>query len=128
VVSSRSVRLAPLLVGVPCVAAVVVYGELSLPALLAVAGTGAVLAGVGLARRAGEASAPVGPRGLPWLLWLAAAVGWELVTLLDDRLPTVSDLLDPALAVPALRGAATLGWLAFGAWLITRPCDRNEAR
>ncbi len=114
-------RLTSAVVAVPCVAAVVVWGELSLGALLAVGATGALIVGLGLARRSGEAAAPVGRRGLPWLGWLAAAVSWELVTLADDDLPTVSDLADPLLAHPVLRGAATVCWLAAGAWLLARP-------
>ena len=109
-----------------CIAAVTVFGELSTGALLAVGGTGLLVAVLGLARHAGEAAAAVGRRGLPWLVWLAAAVAWEVVTLLDDDLPTVSDLADPLLSHPPVRGAATVGWLVAGAWLITRPGSRPE--
>ena len=121
-------RLTPLVFGVPCVAAVMICGELSTGALIAVGTTGAVLAGVGLARRAGEAAPPVGRRGWPWLVWLAAAVTWEVLTLFDGDLPTLSDLADPVLARPGLRGAATVGWLMAGAWLLARPCHRDESR
>jgi hypothetical protein len=110
---------------VSCAAVVAVAGELSTGALLAVAAAGAVVAAAGLARRAGAAAAPVGRRGLPWLGWLAAAVVWELVTLADDDLPTLSDLADPVLASPVLRGGATLAWLAAGTWLVTRPGPRQ---
>ena len=48
--------LAGLAVGLLCVAAVVVFGELSTGALLAVGGTGVLVAVVGLVRRAGEAA------------------------------------------------------------------------
>jgi hypothetical protein len=113
--------LAGLAVGLPCVAAVVVFGELSTGALLAVGGTGVLVAVVGLARRAGEAALPVGRRGLPWLGWLAAGVAWELLALLDDDVPTLSDLADPVLAHPPVRAAATLAWLIAGAWLLARP-------
>jgi hypothetical protein len=127
----RSFPLAPRLtaaaVAVPCVAAVVVWGELSLGALLAVVTAGVIVVGLGLARRAGEAAPPVGRRGVPWLGWLTAAVAWELVTLADDGVPTVSDLADPLLAHPVLRGAATLAWLAAGAWLLARPGRRRPA-
>jgi hypothetical protein len=127
----RSFPLAPRLtaaaVAVPCVAAVVVWGELSLGAFLAVVTAGVIVVGLGLARRAGEAAPPVGRRGVPWLGWLMAAVAWELVTLADDDVPTVSDLADPLLAHPALRGAATLVWLAAGAWLLARPVPRRLA-
>ena len=82
-------RLTPLAFGVPCVAAVMICGELSTGALLAVGTTGAALAGVGLARRAGAAAPPVGRRGWPWLVWLAAAVTWEVLTLFDGDLPTL---------------------------------------
>ena len=97
------------------------FGESSTGALLAVGSTGVLVAVMGLARRAGEAAPPVGRRGLPWVGWLTAAVAWEVLTLLDDDLPTLSDLADVPLANPLVRGAATLGWLAAGAWLVARP-------
>jgi len=133
VLSSRPGRLAPApagvacVGGVACVAAVVAGGELSLPALVAVAATGAVVAAVALARRSGEAAPPVGRAGMPWLVCLAAAAAWELLTLVDDDLLTLSDLLDPILARPALRGAATVGWLVAGAWLLSRPRHARPA-
>ncbi len=104
-----------------CVIPVVVWGELSAGAALAVGLTGALLMGLGVARRSGAAAAPVGRRGLPWLAWLGAALTLECVTLADDDLPTPSDLADPLLAHPAVRGAATLCWLGAGAWLLARP-------
>jgi hypothetical protein len=110
-----------------CVAAVMAWGELSLGALLAVATAGTIVAGTGLVRRSGEAAPPVGRGGLPWLVWATAAVSWEVITLADDDLPTLSDLTDSALASPALRGAATVCWLAAGAWLLTRPSARSPA-
>ena len=125
--SSRCTRrLTSLAVAVSCVTAVVLFGELSTGALVAVGGTGVLVAVVGLAGRAGEAARPVGRRGLPWLAWLAVAVAWELLTLLDDDLPTLSDLADPGLAYAPVRGAATVGWLVGGAWLIARPRHRPE--
>lgn len=105
-----------------------VYGELSAGALIAVGTTGVVLASVGLVRRAGEAASPLSGRGLPWLLWLAAAAAWEVITLVGDELRTLSDLLDPLLARPVPRGLATIGWLAGGAWLLVRPRHRDESR
>lgn len=125
--SSRSVRLVPVLLGMPCVAVVVAYGQLTGEALAAVGVTGTVLAAVGLVTRAGQAAEPVGRDGRPWLAWLAAAAAWELVTLVDDRLPTLSDLLDPVLSSPAARGAATVGWLAAGAWLLARPRPQDRS-
>jgi hypothetical protein len=123
---SRSARrLTCAAAAVACAAAVAAAGELSSGALLAVAAAGAVVTAAGLARRAGAGAAPVGRRGLPWLGWLTAAVAWELVTLADDDLPTLSDLADPVLASPVLRGGATLAWLAAGAWLVTRPGSRR---
>jgi hypothetical protein len=104
---------------------VAVSGELSLRALLAVAAAGALVTTVGVARRAGAAAAPVGRRGLPWLGWLAAALAWEVVTLADGDLPSLSDLADPLLADPVLRGVAVLGWLAAGGWLVARPGPRR---
>ena len=100
-----------------CVSAVLVFGESSTGALLAVGSTGVLVAVMGLARRAGEAAPPVGRRGLPWVGWRTAAVAWEVLTLLDDDLPTFSDLADVPLANPLVRAAATVGWLAAGAWL-----------
>lgn len=126
--SSRRPRRLALLLAVPCAAAVAVAGELSTGALLAVGAAGVLVAAVGLARRAGDAAPPVGRRGLPWLVWLAAAAAWEGVTLADDDLPTLSDLADPVLAHPPLRAAATVGWLLAGAWLVSRPHRRPERR
>jgi hypothetical protein len=97
------------------------FGELSTGALLAVGGSGVLVAVVGLARSAGEAAPPVGRRGLPWLAWLAAAGAWEVVSLLHEDMPTLSDLADPLLGHPAARGAATVCWLWAGCWLVTRP-------
>ena len=123
---SRSARrLTCAAAAVACAVAVAVAGELSSGALLAVAAAGAVVTAAGLARRTGAGAAPVGRRGLPWLGWLGAAVAWELVTLADDDLPTLSDLADPVLASPVLRGGATLAWLAAGTWLVTRAGPRR---
>jgi hypothetical protein len=120
--SSRCARrLTGPAVSVLCVTAVVVSGELSTGALVAVGGTGVLVAVVGMVRRAGEAAPPVGRRGLPWVGWLTAAVAWEVLTLLDADLPTLSDLADVLLAHPLVRGAATAGWLVAGAWLVARP-------
>ena len=119
-------RLTCAVLAVPCAAAVVVWGELSLGALLAVATAGAIVVGLGLVGRSGEAAPPVGRRGVPWLGWLTAAVAWELVTRADARVPTVSDLADPLLADPLLRGAATLAWLAAGIWLLDRPTHGRQ--
>jgi hypothetical protein len=118
--------LTSLTVGLSCAAAVTVFGELSIGALLAVGGTGLLVTVVGLARRAGEAAPPVGRAGLPWLGWLAAGVAWEFFALLDDEVSTVSDLADPVLAHPAVRAAATLAWLLAGAWLLRRPRHRPQ--
>ncbi len=107
-----------------CVAAVMAWGELSVGALLAIGTAGTAVAVVAFVRRSGEIAPPVGPRGLPWLALALAAVSWELVTLADDGLPTASELADPFLAQPLVRGAATLGWLAVGAWLLDRPLRR----
>jgi hypothetical protein len=125
VVSSQRIRRFAFLVpALACVAAVVSFGELTLGALVAVAGTGALVTLVGLTGQAGAAAPPVGRRALPWVAWLGAAVTWELVGLLDGDVPTVSDLADPVLAHPPVRGAATVGWLVAGAWLLARPSSR----
>ncbi|GAA3162528.1 hypothetical protein GCM10010531_12970 [Blastococcus jejuensis] len=104
-----------------CGVVVGIAGELSAGALVAVGIAAAVVVTIGLRRRAGAAARPVGRAGLPWLAWLAAPAAWEAVALADDRTPTLSDLLDPVLAQPAVRAAATLCWLAAGAWLVRRP-------
>lgn len=127
--SSRSGRrIAPLVLGLPCVGAVVLFGELSTAALVAVVLTGGALAGVGLAWRAGAAAPPVGRAGLPWVAWLGVAVVLELLAFVHDGVPTVSDLLDPVLAHPPLRGAATVLWLAAGGWLLARSAPRDRSR
>ena len=105
------------------------YGEFSWPAMAAVAAAGCVLAGLGLARRAGSATRAVPRAAGPWLTWLSALAGWELYTwLLNRGLPTLSDLLDPVLAHPVLRGAATLLWFAAGVWLLRRPTTTGGDR
>ena len=119
---SRIVRRVTVAAGaMSCVAAVMIWGELSLGALLAVGTAGVVIAGRALLQRSGESARPVGRRGLPWLAWTATAVSWELVALAHEDLPTLSELTDPVLAHAALRGAATLCWLAAGVWLLARP-------
>lgn len=125
--SARGEGCGLLVLGAACVASVTAYGELSGEALVAVVGTGMVLTGVGLARRSGAGVGQVGRSGLPWLVWLAAALGWELLTFVAGDLPTLSDLMDPLLAHPALRGAAAVGWLAVGAWLVGRPGPRETS-
>ena len=126
--SSRAgLRLAVAGLGVPCVLAVVFYGELSVGALVVVTATGVLLAAAGLASRAGAAVPPVGRSGLPWLAWALAVVGFELLTLAHGALPTLSDLLDVVLAPPAARAAAAVVWLTSGAWLLTRPAHTSRA-
>lgn len=111
-----------------CTGVVAVYGELSVQALVTVAATGTVFAAVGLARRAGEGADRVGRRGSAWSVWLMTALLWEGLTLRDDSLPTLSDLMDPVLAHPVPRGTATACWLAVGGWLLTRPAQRDASR
>ena len=110
---------------VACAAAVAAFGEFSRGALVAVTATGALVAGLGLARRAGSGAAAVRRPGVPPLLGAVAV--WDVVALVSDRLPTLSDLADPVLAIPALRAAATVVWLAAGVWLVTRPTGREAA-
>lgn len=109
-----------------CVGAVMAWGELSLGAFLAVGTVGTIIVGLGLVRRCGETAPPVGRQGLPWVVWGTVAVSWELIMLVHD-MPTLSDLADPGLAHRALRGTATLCWLAAGAWLLARPTSRPSA-
>jgi hypothetical protein len=120
--------------GAAVVAVVAVHGELSGKALVAVAGTGTVLTAVGLVRGAGAAAGPVGRSGVPWLMWLAVAVGWELPNFAADGLPTMSGLIDPVLANRAPRGEPRSGgWRpergsspdpASG----SRPCEREPGQ
>lgn len=121
-------RLAWPAVAVPCLAAVLFWGPLSLGALLVLAATGTGIAGVGLVRRSGRACPPVGRRGLPWWCWAAAVCAWEMATLADHDLRTASLLATPLLAHPVLRGPVTVGWLGTGAWLLARPTDRPRPR
>lgn len=109
-----------------CAAAVMAWGELSVGAFLAIGTAGTAVVVAALVRQSGETAPPVGRRGLPWLALAIAAVSWEFVTLADDGLPTASDLADPFLAEPLLRGAATVCWLAVGAWLLDRPRRRPQ--
>lgn len=125
VLSRRVRRSAWIVLGSVCVGTVAVFGELSVEALVAVSVTGVIVLSAALTRRAGEAAEPVGRRGLPWAAWLAAALAWELLVLADDSQPTLSDLMDPVLAQPVPRGAATVVWLAAGAWLLARPARQH---
>ena len=118
-------RLLWVLLGSVCVGTVAVFGELSVEALVAVSAMGVIVLSAALTRRAGEAAEPVGRRGVPWAAWRAAAVAWELLVLADDAQPTLSDLVDPVLAHPVPRGAATAVWLAVGAWLFARPARQD---
>lgn len=118
-------RSALISLGSVCVGTVAVFGELSVEALVAVSATGVIVLSAALTRRAGEATEPVGRRGLPWLAWLAAALAWELLVLADDAQPTLSDLMDPVLVHPAPRAAATAVWLAAGVWLLARPARKD---
>lgn len=104
-----------------CAWAVATYGELHPGSLVAVAATGTLIAGVGLIRRAGADSPSRGRLPRAWLL-LAAGLGvFEVVALVHDGIPTVSDIADPALAVPGIRAAATVLWCAVGTWMAVRP-------
>jgi hypothetical protein len=104
-----------------CAAAVTGYGELHAGSLVAVTTTGMLIAGVGLIRRTGAGAPSDGRLPGGWLLLGAVLAVFEVVALVDDDVPTISDLADPALAVPAVRAAATLVWCAVGAWLAARP-------
>ena len=109
-------------------AIVATYGELSGQALVAVLVGGAVVVATGVRRGAGRGAEPVRRAGLPWLAWLGAVAAWELMTFLRRDLgATASDLMDPVLAHPGARAAATIAWFAGGYWLITRPGSRPEA-
>ena len=109
------------MVGVPCVAGVVAYGELSTGALVVVTGAGLILACVAVLATSGSGASRVGRSGMPWMAVLLAAGAFEAVTLATDALPSLSDLLDVVLRAPAARGVAAAAWLLVGAWLLTRP-------
>jgi len=83
--------------------------------------TQTLVAGVGLIRRTGAGSPSEGRLPSAWLLLGALLAVFEVVALLHDGVPTVSDVADPALAVPVIRAAATLLWCVVGAWLVARP-------
>lgn len=110
-----------------CATAVAWFGELSPGAMAAVTSTGTLVAVSGMARRAGAGSPAVRRPRFAWLLLAAAVAAYEAVALLSGDVPSLSDLADPLLAVPAVRGAATILWLAAGAWLAARPTGRAAA-
>jgi hypothetical protein len=106
---------------VGCAVAVGVFGELSTGALVAVGTAGAVVVALALGRRSGAGTPPVAVHSPAWVAVLVVVLTWEGVALTSGVLPTVSDLADPVLAEPVVRGLATLCWLAGGAWLVARP-------
>lgn len=110
------------LAAIPVAATVARFGELSIEAFVAVMVAGVAVMSVGLWRRSGSAAQFVGPGGFLWLGWVTAVSAWELAMFLDDtRFPTLSDLMDPVLAHPVVRGTATVAWFAAGVWLVRRP-------
>lgn len=114
--------LAWTLAAIPVAATVATFGELTIQAFVAVTVAGVALISVGLVQRAGSASPVVGRLGFVWLGWLVAVSLWELTMFLNNaRYPTLSDLMDPVLAHPLLRAAATVVWFAAGVWLVRRP-------
>jgi Family of unknown function (DUF6186) len=125
VLSSRTRSRLTAAVGTACAVAAALAvglgGELSPAAHVAVLGAGTVVVGVGLVRRVGDGSPPADRTARIWVVLLVLAFAAEAVALADDGVPTASDLLDPVLAPFATRTAATLGWLAAGARLATRP-------
>jgi hypothetical protein len=125
---SRRSALGWTLAVIPVVATVATFGELTLQSFAAVLAAGTLLTALALRRRSGSAAERVGPLGLVWLAWLAVVSLWELATLLDAAsLATLSDLMDPVLAHPALRGAATVVWAVCGWWLLRRPAGLGAA-
>ena len=110
-----------------CATAVAWFGELSPGSLVAVTVAGTLVAGRGMVRQAGAGSPAVGRPPIAWWVLLGAGAASEGVALVRADLPTLSDLADPLLAVPAARGAATVLWLALGAWLAARPTGRAAA-
>lgn len=110
-----------------CATAVAWFGELSPGAMAAVTSTGTLVAASGMVRRAGAGSQAVGRPRVAWLLLAGTVTAYEAVALLRGDVPSLSDLADPLLAVPAVRGAATVLWLAAGAWLAARPTGRAAA-
>jgi hypothetical protein len=110
-----------------CATAMAWFGELSPGAMAAVTSTGALVAASGIARRAGAGSPAVGRPRFAWLLLAGAVAAYEAVALFRGDVPSLSALADPLLAVPAVRGAATILWLAAGAWLAARPTGRAAA-
>jgi hypothetical protein len=113
--------LAWAITAIPVAATVATYGELTVQAFVAVLLSGGALMVAALRRRAGSGS-PAVPGGRVWLAWLVVLGVWEFYTLLHEaHLPTLSDLMDPILAHPMIRGAATVVWFAAGIWLLRRP-------
>ena len=58
--------------------------------------------------------------------WWALLLSFSALEVVEDKLrstyqhPTLSVLLDPALNAPLGRFGATLAWLAFGSYVMTR--------
>ena len=107
---------------IPVAATVGTYGELTPEAFVAVLLAGSALSAVALRRRSGSGAERAPRAALAWLVWLVAVGVWELNTVLhESRLPTLSDLMDPILAHPLIRAAATVAWFLAGIWLLARP-------
>ena len=114
---------------IPVGATVGTYGQLTPEAFVAVLAAGSVVAAMALRRRSGSAAQPAPRAALAWLVWLVAVGVWELITVLhESRLPTLSDLMDPILAPPLVRGLATVLWFFAGIWLLARPSVRDVSR
>ena len=123
--ASRRPPTAIVALSVCALVATVTFGELSPEAMLAVSAVGIAVLALALHRRSGSAAAPVGRAGFVWLAWVVAALLWELLTFVQNSwMATFSDLMDPALAHPALRGVATVGWAVAGCWLLARPSGK----
>jgi hypothetical protein len=118
---ARRAAIAAAIVGYASVAAL--CRPLTGPALLAVLVAGVPLFWRGVARRPRDTPA-VGPRSAVVWLGIGAAVGaFELGLRLgpnDLAHPTLSTLVDPALATYPGRVVGYLLWLGAGAWLVGR--------
>jgi hypothetical protein len=123
-------RVTPAIVfaGLGYAAVVGTFGRYTWPSTISVVGPGAAGVAVAWRRPTHQATEPLGldPWGtLSWVAVFLALALWELAALLlqpslttpSPAHPTISTLLDPALASHLGRSITLLLWLAFG-WLL----------
>jgi hypothetical protein len=84
----------------------------------------------GLALRGRTTTPAAGPssplsarRALPWTLWFAAVLAFELINLSSaprSQHPTLSSLLNQVMSWSPAKALVVLAWLVLGGWLVRR--------